>query len=132
MTLSRIIVAMVATLALAAPTALAQPPDMHASTAIAAAKERATQQQDLRSPDARDAATRPQYPGRAAGPTWPAHPKPVSPPSQAPATVAHTDGGSDVDWTAIGIGLALSFSVLGGVVALTARSRTLQRKRAVA
>src|SRR5690348_8198155 len=55
MSITRTLAATLAICALAAPVASAsQPPDMHASVAQALAKERA--KQDLRSPDARDAA----------------------------------------------------------------------------
>jgi hypothetical protein len=58
MTIRRSLAAVLAAAALIAPAAQAQPADMHASTAIAAAKAREAQQpkQDLRSPDARHAA----------------------------------------------------------------------------
>ena len=59
MTIRHTLAAALAATALAVPaTAAAQPADMHASTAIAAAKAREAQQpkQDLRSPDARHAA----------------------------------------------------------------------------
>src|SRR5262245_15073383 len=56
MRITRTLAATLAICALAAPVAGAQPASaMHAATAIAAAK--AQQKQDLRSPDARDAAT---------------------------------------------------------------------------
>jgi hypothetical protein len=55
MTLCRTLIAALAAAALIAPAAAqAEPADMHASVATAAAKARA--KQDLRSPDARDAA----------------------------------------------------------------------------
>jgi hypothetical protein len=95
-TLPRILAAMLATLALLAPTAMARPTDgpvdMHQSTAEAAARERAAQQkQDLRMPDTRDAAkqhnrTEPTWKSWAeankpklAAPTWPAYPSPSAP-----------------------------------------------------
>ena len=52
MSLTRTLVAALAAASLAAPSALAQPADMHAGRAQPA-------KQDLRSPDTRDAATRP-------------------------------------------------------------------------
>ena len=99
--------------ALIAPAAAqAQPADMHASTAQAIAAERAQSQhaQDLRSPDARDAA-RPAVAPRPIGqdlrspdvrdlatrqtppagqPTWPVDPQPIVAP--ASQTVSHDDG----------------------------------------
>jgi hypothetical protein len=55
MSTTRTLAAALAIAALAAPAAQAQPADMHASVAQAAAQ--AQNRQDLRSPDARDAAT---------------------------------------------------------------------------
>jgi hypothetical protein len=102
MTIRQTLTAALAAAALVAPAAQAQPADMHASTAHAAAK---AQRQDLRSPDARDAASAPSAPhhsGRysytpganidpasvpAAGqPTWPVNPQPIAAPAQEPAT----------------------------------------------
>jgi hypothetical protein len=56
MTIRRTIATAVAAAALVAPAAQAQPADMHASTAQAAAKAAQQPKQDLRTPDARDAA----------------------------------------------------------------------------
>ena len=56
MTIRRTLVTALAAAALVAPAAQAQPADMHASTAQAAAKAAQQPKQDLRTPDARDAA----------------------------------------------------------------------------
>ena len=56
MTLRRTLATAVAAAALVAPAAQAQPADMHASDAQPAAKARQQPEQDLRTPDARDAA----------------------------------------------------------------------------
>ena len=58
MSTRRTLIAALTTVAIAVPaaTAAAQPADMHASTAIAAAKAQQQPKQDLRSPDARHAA----------------------------------------------------------------------------
>lgn len=179
MSTRRTLTAALATLALAAPaaTAAAQPADMHASTAIAAAKAQQPPRQDLRSPDARHAAlmtkqhqadsavaaraqrvqdlrspdaadaalhprkspvvvnapgatvvdsqakTTPVAPGQ---PTWAVHPKQLPPPAQT-ASVAKGDDGTD--WGTIGIGVGLTLLLLGGIAAVTARTRTLPRTR---
>jgi hypothetical protein len=108
MTLSRIVAVALAFAAFVTPTAAfaAQPPDMHASTAIAAAQER----QDLRSADARDAARTPRSPG---------HPSEVAP---APAAEP-TDGGSGVDWTPIVLAAGIAVLAIGGA-GLVASRRT--------
>ncbi len=95
-------------------------------------------QQDLRSPDTRDAAVvnapggpavdpaaRPSVPGP---PTWPVDPQPIS-----PAPVVHaTDSGSGLDWTTIALGIAGGLLAVGGVVAVVLHSRRLGRARIAA
>jgi hypothetical protein len=100
---------------------------MHASTAQAAA--RAQQKQDLRSPDARDAARHPRDAVNAATrplpgpPTWPAHPQAI-----APAPALETTGGSGIDWAPIAIGVAASLLAMAGLLALNSRrTRRLHR-----
>ena len=121
------IVAMLACalLAIAAPVAAAGPADMHASFAEAAAK--AQQKQDLRSPDARDAAvkttTTPPVPG---APTWPVNPEPIAP---APVVQATDDG---LDWTTIGLGFGGSLLVLGGIAGAVLHSRRVARGQVTA
>ena len=115
MSFSRLLAAAVTFAALLAPTAVAKPvdsprpiADMRASVALAAAAERhqQTPKQDLRSPDARDAAT------PAADPT------PITRPVPVPAS--DDDG---IDWATIGIGVGLTFVALGAVMAVTHRIR---------
>jgi hypothetical protein len=143
MTIRRTLAAALAASAIAAPAASAMPapPDMHASTAQAA---QAQQGQDLRGEAARDAALHPRTaqavnaPGATAvasqsketpvapgQPTWAVNPKPLTPPAQ-PASATSDDG---VDWATIGIGVGITLLVLGGIVALTNRSRLLPRTR---
>ena len=114
--------------------------DVHASVALAGAK--AQQKQDLRSADARDAAT-PRRPVNAPGatavdsatrpalpgpPTWPVNPRPI-----APAPVVHASvTGSGIDWTTIGLGIAGSLLVLGGIAAVALHSRRISRTRVAA
>jgi hypothetical protein len=133
MSITRTLAAALAIGALAVPAAQAQPADIHAPLARAAAE--AQNKQDLRSADARDAAQHPR--GAAAGesttlpgpPTWPAHPKPLTP---APVAEAG-DGGTGITWTTIGLGIAGSLLAVSGLAALTTRrSRRLQRLRAAA
>ena len=144
MTIRRTLAAALAASAIAAPAASAMPapPDMHASTAQAAAQER----QDLRGEAAQDAALHPRKaravdaPGATVAdsqskstpvapgqPTWAVNPKPLPPPTQAASTTSSDDG---VDWATIGIGVGITLLVLGGIVALTNRSRLLPRTRA--
>lgn len=101
MSTTRTLAAALAVAALAAaPAAQAKPADMHASVAQAAAK--AQQKQDLRSPDARDAAihlrrsglvvnaqgeseSRITSPTPAGQPTWAVNPQPITPAAQGAA-----------------------------------------------
>ena len=110
MTIRRTLVTALAAAALVAPAAQGQPADMHASTAQAAAKANAQPKQDLRTPDARDAAVLLHGGGAAvdapgatavdsaselppAGqPTWPVNPSPIV----APAAEPVSDDGSPV------------------------------------
>jgi hypothetical protein len=144
MTITRTLAAALAASAIAASAASAMPapPDMHASTAQAAAQKR----QDLRGEAAQDAALHPRKaravdaPGATVAdsqskstpvapgqPTWAVNPKPLPPPTQAASTTSSDDG---VDWATIGIGVGITLLVLGGIVALTNRSRLLPRTRA--
>jgi hypothetical protein len=117
--------------------------DVHASVALAGAK--AQQKQDLRSADARDAAAprRPvNAPGanaqqkqdlRSADARDAAAPRPVNPRPIAPAPVVHaSDTGSGIDWTTIGLGIAGSLLVLGGIAAVALHSRRVSRTRVAA
>ena len=141
MTPTRTLVAALAAATLAAPSAFAQPADMHGAFAKPAAK---TTGQDLRSPDTRDAATRPASARaqdlrhlRAVGnttqspmagpPTWPAHPHVIAAPS-APAE--QPDDGVDV--TTIGLGIAGSLLAVGALAGIANRTRRPQRRRATA
>jgi hypothetical protein len=141
MPIRRTLAAVLAATAIAAPAAAtAKPVDMHASTALAAAQ--AQHRQDLRSPDAADAAqhprkspvvvnapgatvvdsqssTKPVAPGQ---PTWATNPKPIPP---APVAASASDDG--VDWATIGLGIAATLLVLGGIAAVASRSRRLPR-----
>ena len=115
MTIRRTLAAALAASAIAAPAAAAQPADMHASTAQAAAQ--AQQRQDLRGEHAQDAALHPRTaqavnapgatvvdsqskstPVAPGQPTWAVNPKPL-PPVTAQASTKSDDG---VDWTTIG------------------------------
>ena len=141
MSITRTLTAALAATALAVPAAQAKPTDMHASVAQAAAP--AHQLQDLRSADARDSAEHPRGPGHTVSPvnapgatavdsatqpgppTWPAHPQPLT-----PAPVAEvTDGGTGINWTTIGLGIAGSLLVVGALGALASRRSRPQRVR---
>jgi hypothetical protein len=141
MTATRTLVAALAAATLAAPSALAQPIDLHGAVAQPAAK---TSGQDLRSPDARDAATRPGSALaqdvrhlRAGGdatqrplvgpPTWPAQPHVIT----APSTPAEQPG-DGVDLATIGLGIAGSLLAVGALAGIANRTRRPQRRRAIA
>jgi Ni/Co efflux regulator RcnB len=161
MSITRTLIATLAIAALAVPAAQAQPADMHASVAQAAAKTQ--QKQDLRSADARDAATKHEqaprphednvgaytpgavpavsYPSGATAdnsgtrPSVPGPPTwPVNPEPITPAPAAKvTDRGNGVDRTTIGLGIAGGLLAVGGLAALTSRrSRRTQRLRITA
>jgi hypothetical protein len=122
--------------------AQAQPPDMHASTAIAAAQARENAEQDLRSPDAADAALHPRAVGQTVNavgataadsqsikpapalqqaPVWPTNPKPVtSTPASQPVAGTSNDG---IDWTTVLIGIAGSLLAVGALALVANRRR---------
>ena len=107
---ARILVPLLAAMALAAPAAQAQPADYPRS---------AVPQQDLRSPDAVDAArghnaATPPLPGP---PTWPSNPQPIN----TPATTSDDGGGIDAPTIALGI--------LGSLIAVLAVAGIAERNR---
>ena len=138
MTVTRTIIAALAATTLAAPSAFARPIDTPLNLAQPAVA------QDLRSPDTRDAATRPATTGaehlrhlQAGGtdaqrplpvpPTWPGHPQVIS----APLTpVVQRDHG--VDATTIGLGIAGSVLAVGAIAGIANRTRRPQRRRVAA
>ena len=142
MTIRRTLAAALAASAIAAPAASAMPapPDQtHASGT------QARQTQDLRGEHAQDAALHPRKavvvnaPGATAvasqskttpvapgQPTWAVNPKPL-PPLTAQASAVKSDDG--VDWTTIGLGIGISLLVIGGIAALSSRSKGLPRTR---
>ena len=141
MTIRRTLAAALAASAIAAPAASAMPapPDMHASTA------QAQQRQDLRGEHAQDAALHPRKavvvnapgatvvesqskstPVAPGQPTWAVNPKPL-PPLTAQAAATKSDDG--VDWTTIGLGIGISLLVIGGIAALSTRSKGMPRTR---
>lgn len=121
----------IAIVALAAPTALARPADMPPSAAAAAAAA-AQREQDMRSPDAIDAATShkqarlpseaSQYPTRPAQGEQ-ANPRPETPP-QAPADPS-------VAWKMIGLGIA-GLLAAAAIAVLVSRTRRSARARIAA
>jgi hypothetical protein len=145
MTIRRTLAAALAASAIAAPAAVAMPapPDMHASTAQAAKVQQS--RQDLRSPDAADAALHPRKspvvvnapgatvvdsqstdkPVAPGQPTWAVNPQPLHAPAQPASTSASDDG---TDWTTIAIGAGLTLLIIGGI-ALVSRSKALPRTR---
>jgi hypothetical protein len=129
MKIRRTLAAALAATAILAPAAAADPPDMHASTAIAAAE--AQQRQDLRGEHAKDAAQHPRKTQASLVIASPGHPsesgnvKPL-PPAAAQATTSD-DG---VDWTTIALGVAGTLLAFGGIVAVTIRRPVPRSTRA--
>jgi len=101
--------------ALVAPTASARPADMPA--AVTKATAAAQQKQNLRSPDAIDAATRPAL-GSQANPRLDAAPQ------------ATADRG--IAWATIGIGVAASLLAIGAITGVARRTRRSGRARITA
>ena len=141
----RTLAAVLAAAALIVPAAAqAEPADMHASVAQAAAAQQARQDLrspdardaatprtapqpalDLRSPDARDAATRQAPP--AGQPTWPVDPQPIAAPASEPVAV---DSGSPVPVVPIVAGALLV--LLAALIARYAARRTGRSTRVAA
>ena len=131
MKIRRTLAAALAATAIAAPAAAAQPADMHASTAIAAAK--AQQRQDLRGEHAKDAAQHPRKTQDSPVIASPGHPSESGNAKPVPPVTAHATRADDgVDWTTIALGVAGTLLALGCIVAMTNRSRRLPRARASA
>lgn len=107
---ARILVPLLAAMALAAPAAQAQPADYSRAAAP---------QQDQRSPDAVDAATphAPKTRPLPGPPTWPSNPQPIS----TPAAASDDAGGIDVPTITLGI--------LGSVIAVLAVAAIAERSR---
>ena len=121
MTIRRTLAAALAATAIAAPAAsAAQPADMHASTAIAAAK--AQQRQDLRGEHAKDAALHPRKTQASLLLASPGHPSESGNPAPLPPLTAQATKSDDgVDWMTIGLGIAGSLLAIGGIAALSSR-----------
>jgi hypothetical protein len=107
-----------------APVARAQPSDMHASVALAAAASR--QRQDLRGPDALDAAVCPRNNTAAAAGGSSQRPTTLVADAQPAAPASSTD-----DDRANGLGAVACLLVIGGLAALYGRrGHRSQRLRA--
>jgi hypothetical protein len=104
--------------ATAVPGALAQPVNPYGPDAGDAANQNQPPV-DLRSPDARDAATR--QIGVAGPPTWPARPQPIPEPR---VIVSAPDSG--LDWGSAGIGAG---AVIGASAIALAGTLALRRRR---
>ena len=83
--------------------------------AATGADRRPSAYQDLRSPDARDAATRP------------AHPRPSVTP-----TAGAGKGGDGIDTATIALGVAASLLAVGAIAGIANRARRTQRRRVTA
>ena len=116
-TMYRLAATVLATTALAAPTAIAMP--VEPGTGDTSTESR---QQQHRTPDAIDQAPAPKVEPVPNGmPTWPTNPQTLPRP-QAPAVAPTSgDGGGGVDWTVPAIALAACL-MLGGAAAV-ARTR---------
>jgi hypothetical protein len=116
--------------ALAAPTALARPADMPPAVAKAAAA--AQHKQELRSPDAIDAATRQNKQDPIADIHAPlaavSEPRPITP----ARAVQAPDSSSGVSLTAIGLGIAGSLLAIVAIAGIVSRSRRIGRARIAA
>jgi len=118
MKIRRTLAAALAATAILAPAAAADPPDMHASTAIAAAE--AQQRQDLRGEHAKDAAQHPRKTQASLVIASPGHPSESGNTAPLPPVTAQaTKSGGGVDWTTIALGVAGTLLVFGGIVAVT-------------
>jgi hypothetical protein len=145
-TLPRLLIASLTAVAVAAPAAVAQPIDMHKTVPVQreAAKldlrteasalpaypspaTKAAPQTDLRSENAADPSRKPapSFPRAVPGPpTWPMHPKPITP-APAPAVADDGDGGGiDLPVALAGIAGALALAGGLGVMAMRFRTRT--------
>ena len=147
MSTSRALAAVLATAALAAPTAAQARP---AELGVPAAQAQTPQQpkQNLSSPDARDAANgyRPQLNHKPpANPTVYVQPNELAPVAEqsaatsgstdqqpiSPAPAANiSDSGNGIDWTTIALGIAGSLLAVSGIAALTNRRNRRRALRA--
>jgi hypothetical protein len=123
MTIRRTLAAAIAVAALAAPAASAQQ-DLRSPDAIDAARE---QRQDIPRGGMTDAFLESdEYPFV---PASPGHPSEVeSFPQISPPAEAASSGGGGVDWTLVGLGSAGLLLFAGGVVALGTRTRPAPRR----
>jgi hypothetical protein len=126
---TRTLVAALATIALAAPAAQAQPTDVHSPQAHAATTIQ--KRQDLRSADAIDASVNPSvHAVNAPGATAADSASVVGPAPARPVTATPADDGG-IDWQTIAIGIAGSLVAVGGLgLMLGRRNRQTQRVRA--
>ena len=129
MKISRTLAAALAATAIAAPAATAsQPADMHASTAIAAAK--AQQRQDLRGEHAKDAAQHPRKTQESLVIASPGHPSESGNARPLPPVTAQATASDDgIDWMTIGLGLTGTLLAVGGIAALSNHSRRPSQSR---
>jgi hypothetical protein len=116
-TLSRLLIASLAAATIAAPAAVAQPTEPVTTTQSAVAAD-----QELRTEAAKDQSRAPapkQLPGP---PTWPMHPRALTPPQQAP--VADDGDGGGVEAPVVALIIAGTLALGGGLTAAAARHRT--------
>ena len=121
MTFTRTLLAVLATAAIVAPAAIAQPM-RDTAPGLAAARSLAAPPVDLRSPDARDAAAAARsatvLPVNAP-PTWPRDPQPI----RSSVASSRGSGGGGIDVAGLALGSALAVAALAGLAALERRRR---------
>jgi hypothetical protein len=119
--LSRLLIATMAAGALAAPAAMAQPTDP-----VDTGRQSAPiQRMDLRGEATTDTSRTPAPPRQLPGPpTWPMHPKPITP-AQAPVAEGADDGdGGGVDAPIVAAIIAGTLALGGGLTVAGLRHRT--------
>jgi hypothetical protein len=116
--LSRLLIATLAAGAIAAPAAMAQPTDP-----VATADQPApVQRTDMRGEATKDTSRAPAPPRQLPGPpTWPMHPKPITP---AQVAVADDGNGDGVDAPVVAAIVAGALALGGGLTVAGLRHRT--------
>ena len=132
-TLQHTLTAAVAASALATAPALAKPADYPYESSTSSLAGTTSPQQDLRSPDARDAAQPKAAESSVAPgtPTWPVQPEPLTRPVPPAESATGNGGGDDSIWLVLGLGLGGAGLLAGGAAGLARHSRVRARRVAV-
>jgi len=132
-TLSRLVIVSLAAAAIAAPAASAKPTDPTGSapdtaSAIQDARTEAVKpqtgtpaQQEMRTEAAKDPSRAPAVKPLPGPPTWPSHPRALTPPQ---ATVTDDGDGGGVDAPLVALIIAGALALGGGMTVVTLRHRT--------